>query len=163
MIFINVPKKRWLMTSMASPIAVHTQGIPRSTDQDFQQCGRRRRVPSPLHGTSQSTLSYLPGVHEVEICWVIFSWSPHWYYWFGINIPTRSISSGIPKDLILKRWSLIPSGNLKLSAFRSVWSARIPWDLQVNIFDHPGPTGKCPRQDGAIHGPGMGLWLLLVD
>lgn len=30
-----------------------------SIDQDFQQCGRRRRVPSPEQGTSQITLSYL--------------------------------------------------------------------------------------------------------
>ena len=30
-----------------------------SIDQDFQQCGRRRKVPSPEQGTSQITLSYL--------------------------------------------------------------------------------------------------------
>ena len=114
----------------------HPCGIPRSTDQDFQQCGRRRRVPSPLHGTSQSTLSYLPGVHELEICWVIFSWSPYWYYWSGINIPTRSIPSGIPKDLILKRWS---------------WSQAITSNFPLfEVFDLPGYPGIYRLQTSSI-------------
>ena len=41
-----------------------------STDQDFQQCGRRRNVPSPEQGTSQRTFSYLKAKSLKNIVWM---------------------------------------------------------------------------------------------
>ena len=141
MIFINVPKKPWLMTSMASPIAIHTlavsQGPPTRTSNSVvaagechHHCTGRRKAP--CHTCQEfMSLRYVEWFF-LEPILILLIWNKH-----TNKVYTIRNSKGFD----IEKMILIPSDNLKLSTFWSVWSARIPWDLQVtNIFDHPGPT-----------------------
>ena len=167
----------WLMTSQviqtwhpwpASPVV----SPPRSTDQDFQQCGRRRRVPSPLHGTSQSTLSYL----ESMICWDMlgdFFWEPRLILLIWIDLEETyqqglcyiRNSKGFWWFDDLKRWSWSQAITSNFPLFEVFHLLGYPKNLQVTQHLRSSRSNlarKCPPQDGNIHGPGMGLWLITL-